>query len=436
MSETTSASVEQPAQKPQQAPLAPGQTNKVGRYIAGYIAFWIFTATGVTMVANVLMPQFVKNIGASNPAAVIGVASSIAMIVAMVSNVVFGAISDRTRTRFGRRAPWLVIGGIVSIVSFALMPLQSSGAGVIAIYSLAQVGMNIMYAPFYAVLSDNVPESRRGTVSMANGLGNSIGCGIGPMLGSLFIGSVVPGLLIGAFLVGFGGVVAAFVFPNKNDVAVMNSASRPERTIPQQLLYTVTPPRHCPDFWKAFVGRTLIMLAVQMISSYLLYLVQDFLHLPNTQAAALIGTYSLIVTITSFVTLIVGPLSDKLGRRKLPTYIAVILICGSFASWILGGTGIMSATIAVIIAAVLYGAGYGTFTAIDQALNVDVLPSKEDAGKDLGFINVGTTAGMAAGALLTSSLYSLSGGYMIVFPVAIAMVIIGAFAISRIKVVK
>lgn len=416
--------------------LAPGQTMKVGRYIAGYIVFWLFTATGVTMITNVLMPQFVKNIGASNPAAIIGVASSIAMVVAMISNVVFGAISDRTRTRFGRRAPWLVIGGIVAIISFVLMSMQTTGAGVIIVYSIAQIGMNIMYAPFYAVLSDNVPESRRGTVSMANGLGNSVGCGIGPMLGSMFIGQVVPGLIIGAVLVGAGGIVAAFVFPNKNDVAVMKASKRPDRSVGQQLLYTLTPPRHCPDFWKAFVGRTLIMLSVQMVSSYLLYLVQDYLGLANDAAAALIGTYSLIVTITSFVTLIVGPLSDKMGRRKLPAYIAVILICGSFASWLLGGSGMMSATVAVIVAAVLYGAGYGTFTAIDQALNVDVLPNKEDAGKDLGFINVGTTAGMAAGALMTSTIYSISGGYTMVFPVAIVMTLVGAFSISRIKVVK
>jgi MFS family permease len=409
---------------------------KVGRYIAGYIVFWLFTATGVTMITNVLMPQFVKNIGASNPAAIIGVASSIAMVVAMISNVVFGAISDRTRTRFGRRAPWLVIGGIVAIISFVLMPMQSTGVGVIIVYSIAQIGMNIMYAPFYAVLSDNVPESRRGTVSMANGLGNSVGCGIGPMLGSMFIGQVVPGLIIGAVLVGAGGIVAAFVFPNKNDVAVMKASKRPDRSVGQQLLYTLTPPRHCPDFWKAFVGRTLIMLSVQMVSSYLLYLVQDYLGLANDAAAALIGTYSLIVTITSFVTLIVGPLSDKMGRRKLPAYIAVVLICGSFASWLLGGSGMMSATVAVIVAAVLYGAGYGTFTAIDQALNVDVLPNKEDAGKDLGFINVGTTAGMAAGALMTSTIYSISGGYTMVFPVAIVMTLVGAFSISRIKVVK
>lgn len=413
-----------------------GITTKVGRYITGYIAFWLFTATGVTMIANVLMPQFVKNIQADNPAAIIGIASSVAMIVAMVSNVVFGAISDRTRSRFGRRAPWLVIGGIVSIVSYVLMPMQTSGAGVIFVYSLAQIGMNIMYAPFYAVLSDNVPEEKRGTVSMANGLGNSIGCGIGPMLGSAFIDNVNVGLIIGAFLVGLGGIVVAVIFPNKNDVAVMNASERPDRTVLQQLVYTLTPPRHCPDFWKAFVGRTAIMLAVQMISSYLLYLVQDYLHFSKSASGALIGTYSLIVTIGSFVTLAVGPLSDKLGRRKMPAYVAVVLICLSFGFWLLGGSGLVGASAAVIAAAVFYGAGYGTFTAIDQALNVDVLPNKEDAGKDLGFINVGTTAGMAAGALVTSSLYTLTGSYTIVFPVAIAMCIIGALAISRIKSVR
>ncbi|RDX26361.1 transporter, partial [Bifidobacterium breve] len=36
------------------------------------------------------------------------------------------------------------------------------------------------------------------------------------------------------------------------------------------------------------------------------------------------------------------------------------------------------------------GFGYGVYSAIDQALNVDVLPNKEEAGKDLGILNLAT----------------------------------------------
>lgn len=37
--------------------------------------------------------------------------------------------------------------------------------------------------------------------------------------------------------------------------------------------------------------------------------------------------------------------------------------------------------------------GYGMYLSVDQALNVDVLPNKETAGKDPGFMNIATCAG-------------------------------------------
>lgn len=43
------------------------------------------------------------------------------------------------------------------------------------------------------------------------------------------------------------------------------------------------------------------------------------------------------------------------------------------------------------------GFGYGVYSAIDQALNVDVLPNKEEAGKGLGILNLATTLGQAVG---------------------------------------
>ena len=39
------------------------------------------------------------------------------------------------------------------------------------------------------------------------------------------------------------------------------------------------------------------------------------------------------------------------------------------------------------------GTGYGIYIAVDQALNVDVLPSQEEAGKDLGILNLANTVG-------------------------------------------
>ncbi len=73
---------------------------------------------------------------------------------------------------------------------------------------------------------------------------------------------------------------------------------------------------------------------------------------------------------------------------------------------------------------------------IDQALNVDVLPSKETAGKDLGFINAATTAGQSVGVLITSTIVSITGSYALIFPIAIVMSLLSIVCVLTIKSVK
>ncbi len=80
--------------------------------------------------------------------------------------------------------------------------------------------------------------------------------------------------------------------------------------------------------------------------------------------------------------------------------------------------------------------GYGMYLSVDQALNVDVLPSKETAGKDLGFMNIATCAGQAIGVVITSTLVSVLGSYTAVFPVAIAMTAVAAISVLGIKRVR
>ncbi|WP_258175551.1 hypothetical protein [Bifidobacterium callitrichos] len=80
--------------------------------------------------------------------------------------------------------------------------------------------------------------------------------------------------------------------------------------------------------------------------------------------------------------------------------------------------------------------GYGMYLSVDQALNVDVLPNKETAGKDLGFMNIATCAGQAIGVAITSSIVAATHSYTLVFPTAIAMAAIAAIAVLGIKRVK
>ena len=81
------------------------------------------------------------------------------------------------------------------------------------------------------------------------------------------------------------------------------------------------------------------------------------------------------------------------------------------------------------------GFGYGVYSAIDQALNVDVLPNKEEADKDLGILNLATTLGQAVGPSITSAVKTVTGTFTAAFAISIVMALCAAgFVLSLRKV--
>ena len=109
---------------------------------------------------------------------------------------------------------------------------------------------------------------------------------------------------------------------------------------------------------------------------------------------------SLVASLTS------GAISDKIGRRKPIILVATIMMCiGIALPWLL------KSVIGMYGFALLAGLGYGIYSSVDQALNVDVLPDKENAGKDLGILNIANTIGQILGPIVTSAIVVATGSY-------------------------
>jgi MFS family permease len=137
-----------------------------------------------------------------------------------------------------------------------------------------------------------------------------------------------------------------------------------------------------------------------------------------------------------------GPITDRIGRRKLPVALASCL----FALGALMPLLFRSATGMYLFAGIA-GFGYGVYNAIDQALNVSVLPNPDEAGKDLGILNLANTLSTVLGALLTSvtviivkSMMNTTStpevAYSVVFVTSIIIVLIAAGLIMRIRSIK
>ncbi len=109
----------------------------------------------------------------------VGIIMTFDNIAAITLQPYFGALSDRTWTRVGRRMPFLLAGVPVAAVFFALIPLTRFAlAAMIPVIIVMNVAMTAFRAPTVALMPDITPSPLR---SKANGIINFMG-GLGALL--------------------------------------------------------------------------------------------------------------------------------------------------------------------------------------------------------------------------------------------------------------
>lgn len=399
------------------------------RFSLSFFVFALLWMGGLGIVSAVLLPQHLKDlVGPNASTAIFGVLNAATAIASLVSNLLFGNLSDRTRSVFGRRTPWVVGGGLVGGLSLFLIGVLSNAWAIGIMYCICMFGLNMMIAPVIATLSDRVPDDMRATMSAFMSAGTTVGTSMGTLIGARFITIQLPGFIIAGVLMGIAGICTVIVWPTEKSSKDMP----PVKGGFGELIASFRPPiKGARDFWLAFVGRTLLIFSYYMILNYQLYILESFIGQSKTSAAATISVMSVITMVVGLgCSIASGAISDFIGRRKLPVIVAsVLLIIGYLLPWI------MKSPSSMMLFAGFAGLGYAVYGAVDQALNVDVLPSKEEAGKDLGILNIATTLGQMAGPIVTSILV-VSGGYNLVFPTAIAFAFIACIFIQMIRSTK
>ncbi len=120
---------------------APFTTARTIRFGAGFLGFGLLWIVGLQIIAAVLLPQRLKDIGVASPESLLGTISAVTAIVSLVSNLVFGTLSDRSRSRFGRRAPWILAGAIIAGVTLAAIGFLPDPLSITVVYCLSMVGL-------------------------------------------------------------------------------------------------------------------------------------------------------------------------------------------------------------------------------------------------------------------------------------------------------
>lgn len=415
-------------QKPWQTPTNEQQPKFPVRTCIGIVLGYFLWVGPYLGLVGVTVPKLVQDIDPATKQNVIATMSAVAMIVATISNIIWGGLSDRTRSRFGRRTPWIIVGSIGSFLSIIAWSHAKSALGIIVGDSVYVLFQNMIVAPLVAFIADRTSEQFRGTMSGMYALGTAAAQGLGPVIGSHFLYNNTVGFYVMAFMTLLSGPVAALIIREKS------SKDMPVEKINGWKAFSanfVFPTHNARNFYLALLGKFMIIIAQFAISGYTLYIFTDYVKLKGVAVQHYVSLISIILMITAIImSLISGPLADKLKIRKVPVITAGIIIAiGVFIPRLTTNAWGMLAY------AVVAGIGFGMYNSVDQALNIDVLPNEKTAAKDLGLLNMANSAGQIFGPIVAATAINV-GGYGYIFPAACCFALVGSILIAFIKGIK
>lgn len=408
----------------------------VWRFLIAFVCFGILNNAAFALNGSVLLPQHIKDVGIASPVAAYGIITSVTSLVSLFAGYLWGTLSDRTKSRFGKRTPWIFWGSIVAGIGLYALGLFQATWSLTAAYIFNTLGQNAIQTPMYAFLADRAPKNVRGTLSAGFGA-TAIGAPVGQFISSFFLGQSYQnlGFIVGGAMICFSGLIVLLITPREASSLDADIDSNVNIT---QVLKMLLPPKlaGAHDFYKACVGRFLLMTSYTMVFQYMLYILENHIGLSVLEAAKAMNKISLYTLVVSLIGLASsGPLSDRLKVRKLPIALGGLVMVIGVMSLIM-----FRSVNGVLGYVVLAGLGYGVYLAVDMALNIDVIPqqAKDDktTGKYVGFGNLTNTAGLMLAPAITSAVVTMTNSYNLVFVGSIVATVVGIAFILWVKDVK
>jgi len=355
---------------------------------------------------------------------------------ALVVPLVVGALSDRCTSRWGRRRPYMAAGVAINLVGLAMLFWAAAAHSVVGYlwgYLVANFGNNVATGPYSGVIPDVVREDQRGDASgwmaaMTQG---------GTILGALAAGLLLDRGMVAAAYTAIAGVMAVSLAITLWGVRErpLSGPVSPFRLGPFVRSLWIDPRLH-PDFAWVWVTRFLVVMGMFTVQPFIQYYLADHLGVkdPEKTAALLLAIILVGATVTGVLG---GRVSDRVGRKPV-----VYVANGVIALASLGFLFTSSLPVAFAIG-VVYGLGYGAYYSVDWALACDVLPSRDDAAKDMAVWHVSMVLPQAIAAPLGGWLLSTFGrttaggytqqGYTALFAVASVQLALGAVLLRNVR---
>ena len=399
-------------------PVTPVGRGWVARVTLAGLGVW----AGFFGPIQVLLAQQAEAVAPGDKEFVFGLVTGLGSAVSVVANPLFGALSDRTTARFGRRVPWVAGGAVVGAAALLLLAVADSVPVMVAGWCLAQAALNAMYAALTATVPDLVPVRQRGVVGGWVAVSQTLG-----IVGGVGIATATGGIAAGYVATATAVVVLAVPYLLRSHDIRLPRSERPPWHLPAFLRGFWVSPRRYPDFGWAWLTRFLVNLGNALGTLLLYFYLDDAVGYADPEA----GVFVLTVVYAVFIvasTVVFGLWSDRVRRRK-PFVIVSGIVTGAAALTL----ALVPTWTGALVGACVLGVGYGVYLSVDFALCTEVLPDAESRARDLGVINIANALPQVFAPFVGAVLITAAGGYVTLYLGAALVCVLGSVLVTRIR---
>jgi MFS family permease len=431
-------------------------------------ANWFGLTLRSQVLAGLVVPLLVQQfVGEDQKGAYFGTIRLWGLMSALLLQALFGIVSDHSRSKWGRRRPFILIGILlesVLLLSIAWVAGLSGMSGyyvLFAIYMISMASTNMSQAATQGFIPDIVPQEKRG---IASGVKTMLEVPLPLILFGLVIAPMVEkGNLTGGLIVTVLGLLVCLVlsmFVREKQLETTSALDwKPFLSLflmtavftiiilglgqlvkllisPIQMMFSgadshwafgalgvvamlaavvvgvfaslrVQMGKELSGDRQTFtwwvISRLAALVAITNIGTFLLYFIQEKFNLPGKQAAGLAGTLPLVLGVCVILFGLVAGWLSDRFDRRWLTFISGLLGAFGVAFMVLGTTQLM-----MYVAAIFIGIAYALFNVASWALGTDIIPG-ERAGEYLGLQNLAGAGAGAIGAYIGGSIADSSG---------------------------
>lgn len=363
---------------------------------------------------TVLLPLKVTSLMGSEDIAALARLTFYGAIIASVSNIAFGMLSDRFANRIG----WILAGLVVSSVLVVAIGYASSLTQVLILVMVWQIGLNMMLAPMFAWAGDCFPDEQKGTLGGFLALAPAVGAVSGSLVTLEFIIRPDMRLFAVAFMV-IACVLPAVIFGYRRARPQLMKPVVSSREEEQH------PFRNRATAIRMWMARFLVQISEAGLFAFLLFWLRSIL--PDFHENTAANIFSLVLIGAVPISLWLGRWSDRVARPIAPL---VATAC-------LSATGLVIMALAhgltvAILGYVVFGIAATVFLSLHTGQTLRVLPKPQHRGRDLGVFNLTNTLPSLVMPWLTLSLVP-SFGFAALFACFAALVALAAGLLASVK---